>query len=613
MFLHFFEKIDLLGSKFHFYYGVSLQKRTPLGGILTLLIGGITITFLFIFGKDLFLKRNPNITISTQNDSKYEYIDLKQENITFAFRIENNRGKYENLSNILYTKILYYTSEPDEEGKYNSNIKEEYINYHICNDNDFKYENLTKYYGTLYCADLGEKKIGGHFDNPYIYYFEYQIYFCKNGSLYSMNNNCTSMDTLNNIFNQDNPIYFSFFYPTVEFDPLSYNFPLRIHYKKYYYNLNHRSQRSDHFYLKKTILDDDKGLLFNEIKNYFLWGIDKMTASYKFYSEKDLTTEGSSSKIYTLTIYNTVETNYYTRHYTKFQNVIAIVGTLFNLILNICVILTHSIGESLRKLEILNDFFEFKDKNENYSFFHRNHTHTNLLSLKKSFPIISKKNSFKKKKKLKFNNQFSTTFPKNIINDNNEIINIKSKRTNLNGIQTTFECKINATDHSNNKFFQHRNSHPVIGTNIINNDNNNFKRSNLTLRNILCENIQIYLFFCCNNKNYTKYFNMKHSNLLQYYYIYLIQINRYLKIVHEYNFLKKAFLNTNQIKSLFFLRRINLTNQSEREEISDNKNSPHVEESVVDYFKSKISNNDLSKFDKIILSNLSQHIKNKIM
>jgi hypothetical protein len=106
---------------------------------------------------------------------------------------------------------------------------------------------------------------------------------------------------------------------------------------------------------------------------------------------------------------------------------------------------------------------------------------------------------------------------------------------------------------------------------------------------------------------------MKHSNLLQYYYIYLIQINRYLKIVHEYNFLKKAFLNTNQIKSLFFLRRINLTNQSEREEISDNKNSPHVEESVVDYFKSKISNNDLSKFDKIILSNLSQHIKNKIM
>ena len=39
MIINFFEKIDLLGSKFHFYYGVSLKKRTPLGGILTLIIG----------------------------------------------------------------------------------------------------------------------------------------------------------------------------------------------------------------------------------------------------------------------------------------------------------------------------------------------------------------------------------------------------------------------------------------------------------------------------------------------------------------------------------------------------------------------------------------------
>ena len=100
MVLNFFEKIDLIGSKFHFYYGVSLQKRTALGGILTLLIAITTIAFLFIFGKELFLKSNPNITISIQNDSKYEYINLKKENITFAFRIEKKSGELYNISKI---------------------------------------------------------------------------------------------------------------------------------------------------------------------------------------------------------------------------------------------------------------------------------------------------------------------------------------------------------------------------------------------------------------------------------------------------------------------------------------------------------------------------------
>ena len=54
MIINFFEKIDLLGSKFHFYYGVSLQKRTALGGILTLFIGIMTLIFLFIFVKDFY-------------------------------------------------------------------------------------------------------------------------------------------------------------------------------------------------------------------------------------------------------------------------------------------------------------------------------------------------------------------------------------------------------------------------------------------------------------------------------------------------------------------------------------------------------------------------------
>ena len=124
--------------------------------------------------------------------------------------------------------------------------------------------------------------------------------------------------------------------------------------------------------------------------------------------------------------------------------------------------------------------------------------------------------------------------------------------------------------------------------------------------------LKFYIFFCCSNRKvYDEYFNIKHSNLIQYYYINLIQLNRYLKIVHEYHYLKRAFMNEFQIKSLLFLKRINLTNKKERNEISENaSNNINVEENVITYFKSL---NNISNFDKFILANLSENIKNKII
>jgi hypothetical protein len=393
--LQYFEKIDLLGSKFHFYDGVSLHKRTIIGGLFTLFIGLCTICFFLYFGKDLFMRLNPNITISIINESLYEYIDLKKENILFAFRLEDFDGHYINELDSLYFKIDYYSSIPDEKGKYRSKSYHEYLSYHICNESDFNYENLNQYYGTLFCPDLGGKKFGGYWDNPYIYYFEFQIFFCENGNNYSIHNKCTSLNNLKQLFDKD--IYFSLYYPDVQFNPLSYNQPLKIKYKNYYFDLNHKSQRRDDLYLKKTILNDDKGWLFNNIKNISLWGVDKITSSFKYFSEDELIIENSSSKIYSLSIYNTVENNYFTRNYTKFQNVIAVVGTLINLILKICIFFTHAIAESSRKLEMLNNYFEFEENND-IKLLKRNNSQ-NIGSHFNS-PILIKDNLINKRRKI---------------------------------------------------------------------------------------------------------------------------------------------------------------------------------------------------------------------
>ena len=612
---NFFEKIDLLGSKFHFYDGLSLKKRTPLGGILTFLLLIISIYLIIIFGKELFMRNNPMITISTQNDSKYEYINLKKENLIFAFRIEDYHGNFINETNILYIKIYYYSSIPSDDGKFRSKSYDEFIEYHICNDNDMTTENLTKNYGTLYCPEFGNKTLGGYWDNPYIYFFEFQIFFCKNGSNYSENNTCTSIEFLKQFLNKENPRIFSLYYPVVEFDPLSYLNPLRIHYKNYYYYLNYQTQRSDDFFFKKTILNDDKGYLFDKIKNISLWGIETIASSYSFFSEKELNTEGSSSRIYTLKIYNTMENNYYTRNYIKIYNVIAIVGSLLNVILNSFIIINQSIGESLRKIDILNNFFEFEDNNNNYdfNFMKRNNSQTIIHTKLFTPPMIILNDNNLIKKKFEFFNpslkNLSIIQHKSILKNTTQ--NNHKKKNNV--VKYSLENKNKLTDQSNANLFKTKNSLPFDNYKKIK-TKETFTPSKLTLHHIIFENFKIYFLFCCTNqKVYSKYFHIKNSNLLQYYYIYLIQINRYLKIIQEYEFFKKALLNVYQIKSLLFLKKINLTKKNEREEITENKNTPLIEDNVIEYFKTQLSLNTLSKLDKVILQNLTNNIKEKII
>ena len=69
-------------------------------------------------------------------------------------------------------------------------------------------------------------------------------------------------------------------------------------------------------------MNDDKGWLFDDNSNTSFWGIDKIKSTYAYFSDEDLTTEGSSTKIYEINLYTSMEKNYYTRYYMKIQNVL---------------------------------------------------------------------------------------------------------------------------------------------------------------------------------------------------------------------------------------------------------------------------------------------------
>ena len=597
----FFKNIDLLGAKFHFYTNQNSSKRTILGGILTIFTILIFFLFCIIFGDNFFTRNKPSVTISTENNSQYEIFDLKKEKVLFSFRIEDYDGNYVNTSNILYFKIYYYSTEQDKNGKFRSIIHDEYLNYHVCNDSDYINRNLTENFGILYCPEFDGKKFGGYWDSPYLYYFEIQVYFCENGTQYSKNNSkCTSINELNDFLNQDHPKFFALYYPTIEFNPLSYNDPLMRFTKNYYYCLSPKLQRNDDIFLKKTIINDDKGWLLSNDKNFSAWGVDSIRSTYAFYSENDLRTDGSSSKIFEANLYTIRENNYYMRYYTKIQNVIAVVGSLINIIIFIFKGICSLIAENLWKYEIINNSFEIEENVKKNNFFIKK-SNTEIIKISENHFIYNKKNQNNKifvhqnedldmnKNSKNFKTSLFKLNTNDNINTNNSLKFDKIKNANANI----------SHEQSGSYLLQKLNSYPLTTLKIFNK-----KFLNKEQKQSIFKNFNI----CFMYKIHKQY-----SGFLKWYYYYLLEINSYVRNIKEFDFLKKIILNEYQINCLMYLKKINLNNMDELKYLNELKNNINLENKVISYYNEILKNVNGSKIDNMLYDNLSEKIKCKII
>jgi hypothetical protein len=401
-------------------------------------------------------------------------------------------------------------------------------------------------------------------------------------------------------------------------------------------------QRNDDVFLKKTIMNDDKGWLFNRFKNFSDWGIDSFSTTYFYFSDSDLNTEGVSTKIYELNLYTAMEKNYYSRYYMKFQNIIAIAGSLINLIFYICEMLSAFIGDNILKLEIIQNTFDFSD-NRKYekAIFKRSHTflgdskhYCNAFDALESHIIHLKIGTLKHhKKKIKIKKIPTFSFQDRIHFKKKKDNNLIDSKINFDNSQNKISTNILE---NSNYYTQNNNNKKLLNENFIlqnidinnreNSGNNlllkvktqlieNSKFSALKINNskMRTERIRMYIFFCCyNQKLYHKIFKTKNSHLIHWYYMHLMQTDRYFELIKQFDFLKKILLNEGQINSLEFLKKIDLKNEEEKDNLLFIKKH-NIENIVISYFRQALKSGNISRSDAFIYDNLSDKIKKCIL
>lgn len=76
--------IDIFGISPHMYVGNHKNFRTKYGVCFTIFLIFISISCVYIFGKDLIFRENPAITIEEKYSVQPEYFKIDKDTLNFA-------------------------------------------------------------------------------------------------------------------------------------------------------------------------------------------------------------------------------------------------------------------------------------------------------------------------------------------------------------------------------------------------------------------------------------------------------------------------------------------------------------------------------------------------
>jgi len=172
------KSLDFFGGQVNFTINRQDTYKTFLGGLMSIVICGLYISFFFLFGLDMIYKLNPNVNLETIYPDKQENFSITNETF-IAYRI----AAFDD-SSIMQTQIKPFIAHVIYD-----NINRTYIHWEefkaiSCSDNRFKhyFENSIYKPNEWICFDFSgipNHELYGGYSNPYNSYIQFYLDICE--------------------------------------------------------------------------------------------------------------------------------------------------------------------------------------------------------------------------------------------------------------------------------------------------------------------------------------------------------------------------------------------------------------------------------------------------
>ena len=319
---------DIFGTKFSFYTDEKPRFYSLLGGILSILLIIVCIIVFFSYGLDDLNRNTPTVINSFIPSETYRKIKFGEQKIWIPWRIVDYENKYVNHENLIYPILTYYSGARNDTNS-SFNIKTKKLNYKLCNEtsmiNKPEFYKINVPLNQLYCTNMDDIEIGGAWISLYINYVSMNFYLCKNGIDYDETNpNCTTQQDIIDRIGVNNSLEIEFYYPIIRFQPTNISYPIIVLYNQFFYHISKFSNKIDRIYFQEYILKNDLGWIKKNSINSSYWGFSTINGdSYTSTDKKDLISEVSTSRSYSLNIYLQQGIIYYERKYKKILQIIS--------------------------------------------------------------------------------------------------------------------------------------------------------------------------------------------------------------------------------------------------------------------------------------------------
>ena len=263
--------MDLFGTKCTFYSDRMPKLYTITGGILTIVSLFLCLLIFVVFSLDDLKRKFPITTTSFIPSEGYRKINFGQEKIWIPWRIiDYNNNEFVNHTGLLYPIISYYSGIKYKNSKVYNYTKKK-LNYKLCNETNMIHENniyqITVPLNELYCIDMEDLDMGGSWITEFIYYINFEIYYCEDGINYDeTNSKCSTFNQIKDFIGSDNSLEFDIFYPVVQFQPTNKTFPFTVIYRNYFYHISKYVNKINRIFLQENVLTDDYGWILKKNK-----------------------------------------------------------------------------------------------------------------------------------------------------------------------------------------------------------------------------------------------------------------------------------------------------------------------------------------------------------
>ena len=427
--MSFIKKIDLFGKSLNPTINKQRILTSTCGGALTILTFCTIFIASFFLGSEMIYKENPNSISTVLTSATRPNLTF---NISIAYSVEDHFGNRIDNFTQYFSVTPYFknmTIVTNATGVSNPVYMNESINSYICTEKDFHPENKDAFYNnnlhSAVCLDDGQP-LGGYFDNNYARYLDIYLTKCVNSTM--NNNTCRPQKEIDKWL-KDNPrIQFSAYYETVNYDSINLHHPNNYALKVESFIVDTHFCKIQNFFFLETKISTDYGIIGNSLHNISYQLFDYMTR--EFYSHWDPT----DTCLVNLRLFTSNNSQYYSRTYMKFQDLIARLGVVFNLIIQFFGAFVGFIYPRKMNETIMNKVFDISINDLN--------SNTDEDEEKKSVKITDAINF-----EMNFDNQMRDNIDINNIvlktfSDNSKIIEKLSKRTILFDKKKKFKFRI---------------------------------------------------------------------------------------------------------------------------------------------------------------------------